>query len=61
VVNAVHSGRDEKQVMDGWSRRVVGWAVHEHEIATHAAALIQRIRSDSGIDPTGLAANQNEQ
>jgi hypothetical protein len=47
--------------MDGWSRRVVGWAVHEHEIATHAAALIQRIRSDSGIDPTGLATNQNEQ
>jgi transposase InsO family protein len=46
-------------VMDVWSRRIVGWDVHEHEIATHAAALIQRICADSGVDPTGLVLHSD--
>jgi transposase InsO family protein len=41
-------------VMDVWSRRIVGWEVHEHEVATHAATLIQRICTESGVDPRGL-------
>jgi transposase InsO family protein len=46
-------------VMDVWSRRIVGWEVHEHEIATHAAALIQRICADSGVDPKGLVLHSD--
>jgi len=46
-------------VLDVWSRRIVGWAVHEHEVATHAAALIQRICADSGIDPQGLVLHSD--
>ena len=46
-------------VMDVWSRRIVGWDVHEQEIATHAAALIQRICADSGVDPTGLVLHSD--
>jgi transposase InsO family protein len=46
-------------VMDVWSRRIVGWDVHEHEIATHAATLIQRICAESGIDPKGLVLHSD--
>ena len=41
-------------VMDVWSRRIVGWEVHESESADSAAALITRICDETGIDPTGL-------
>ncbi len=41
-------------VLDVWSRRIVGWEVHEDECADRAAALIQRICAESGIDPKGL-------
>jgi transposase InsO family protein len=41
-------------VMDVWSRRIVGWELHDHETAAHAARLIQRICADTGVDPTGL-------
>jgi transposase InsO family protein len=41
-------------VMDVWSRRVVGWQVHDCENADHAAALIARICETEGIDPQGL-------
>lgn len=40
-------------VLDVWSRRIVGWEVHEHEVATHAATLIQRICAESGVDRKG--------
>jgi putative transposase len=41
-------------VEDVWSRKIVGWAVHDEESAEHAAALIERIRVDAGnIDLTG--------
>ena len=46
-------------VMDVWSRRIVGWEVHEHEIATHAATLIQRICAESGVDPKGLVLHSD--
>jgi transposase InsO family protein len=35
-------------VVDVWSRKILGWAVHEVESADHASALIQRIRRDAG-------------
>ena len=46
-------------VMDVWSRRIVGWDVHEHEVATHAATLIQRICAESGVDPKGLVLHSD--
>ena len=46
-------------VMDVWSRRIVGWEVHEHEGATHAATLIQRICTESGVDPRGLVLHSD--
>jgi putative transposase len=41
-------------VLDVWSRRVVGWQVHECERADYAAALIVRTCDTEGIDPQGL-------
>jgi putative transposase len=41
-------------VMDVWSRRIVGWEVHDAERAERAATLIQRICAESGVDPNGL-------
>lgn len=46
-------------VMDVWSRRIVGWEVHEDERAERAAALIQRICAESAIDPTGLVLHSD--
>jgi len=46
-------------VLDVWSRRIVGWEVHEDESAERAATLIQRICADSGIDPTGLVLHSD--
>ncbi len=46
-------------VMDVWSRRIVGWAVHERESADHAAALIQTICVETGVDPTGLVLHSD--
>jgi transposase InsO family protein len=46
-------------VMDVWSRRIVGWEVHAHEVAAHAATLIQRICTESGIDPNGLVLHSD--
>lgn len=41
-------------VIDVWSRRIVGWAVHERESADHAADLIQGICVETGVDSAGL-------
>jgi len=46
-------------VMDVWSRRIVGWEVHEDELAERAAALIHRICADSGVDPRGLVLHSD--
>lgn len=41
-------------VEDVWSRKILGWAVHDEESAEHAAALVERIRVDAGnIDLKG--------
>ena len=41
-------------VMDIWSRKIVGWAVHEEEAAEHAARLISEICRCCRPNPTGL-------
>ena len=46
-------------VMDVWSRRIVGWDVHDDESAARAARLIQRICAESGVDPTGLVLHSD--
>jgi transposase InsO family protein len=46
-------------VMDVWSRRIVGWEIHDDEIAERAATLIQRICADSSIDPNGLVLHSD--
>ncbi len=46
-------------VIDVWSRRIVGWAVHERESADHAAALIQNICAETGVDATGLVLHSD--
>lgn len=41
-------------VEDVWSRKILGWAVHEQELPDFAAALVERIRLDAGrIDLKG--------
>jgi putative transposase len=37
----------------------VGWDLHDHETAEHAAMLIQRICADTGVDPTGLVLHSD--
>jgi transposase InsO family protein len=46
-------------VIDVWSRRIVGWAVHERESADHAAALIRNICVESGVDSAGLVLHSD--
>jgi transposase InsO family protein len=46
-------------VLDIWSRRIVGWDVHEREGADEAAALIRRICDETGIDPKGLVLHSD--
>jgi putative transposase len=46
-------------VIDVWSRRIVGWEIHDEESAERAAALMQRICADSGVDPNGLVLHSD--
>jgi transposase InsO family protein len=46
-------------VIDIWSRRIVGWEIHEEESAERAATLIQRICAESGVDPNGLVLHSD--
>jgi transposase InsO family protein len=46
-------------VMDVWSRRIVGWEVHDDERAERAARLIHRICDEGGIDPQGLVLHSD--
>jgi putative transposase len=41
-------------VVDVWSRKIVGWAVHEHESPELAAALIQESVQREGANPERL-------
>ena len=46
-------------VLDVWSRRIVGWDVHEREGADEAAVLIRRICDETGIDPKKLVLHSD--
>jgi transposase InsO family protein len=46
-------------VIDVWSRRIVGWEVHDDESAERAARLIQRICAETGVDTTGLVLHSD--
>jgi len=46
-------------ILDVWSRRIVGWHVHEHENADEASALIRRTCDENGIDPKGLVLHSD--
>jgi putative transposase len=46
-------------VLDVWSRRIVGWEVHERESAELAAGLIHRICDEACIDPKGLVLHSD--
>jgi len=35
-------------VEDVWSRKILGWAIHDDESSDHAAALVERIRAEAG-------------
>jgi transposase InsO family protein len=41
-------------MLDVWSRKIVGWAVHEEETAAHAAALFLSICRAQRLDPAGI-------
>jgi putative transposase len=41
-------------MMDIWSRKVMGWAVHEEEAAEHAAHLFREICRRSRLNPAGI-------
>lgn len=36
-------------MLDVWSRKIVGWEVHERESAEHASALISRVSTNEGL------------
>lgn len=46
-------------VMDVWSRKIVGTAVHDEESADHASLLIRTACSDEGIDGTRLVLHSD--
>ena len=41
-------------LLDVWSRKIVGWAVHDVESAEHAAALFRVTCAAQQVDPRGL-------
>ena len=41
-------------LLDVWSRKIVGWAVHDVESAEHAAALFRATCAAQQVDPHGL-------
>jgi transposase InsO family protein len=46
-------------VIDVWSRRFVGWQVHDRENPELAAAMVARICEESRIDPKGLVLHSD--
>lgn len=41
-------------LLDVWSRKIVGWAVHDVESAAHAAVLFRATCVAHGVDPAGI-------
>jgi transposase InsO family protein len=46
-------------VMDVWSRKIVGWAVHERESADYAGALIREAAFREGVDERQLVLHSD--
>lgn len=46
-------------ILDVWSRKVVGWAVHAEENATHASQLFLRSCYSLDLDPNGLVLHSD--
>jgi putative transposase len=46
-------------VLDVWSRRIVGWKVHERETEELAAEMIRDICNDANVDPNGLVLHSD--
>lgn len=46
-------------VVDIWSRKIVGWDVHDVESKELAAALMARICDERDVDPTGLTLHSD--
>ena len=41
-------------MIDIYSRRIMGWAVHEQETAQHASNLMRATCADNTLDPSGI-------
>ena len=46
-------------IMDVWSRKIVGAHVYDTELATHAAALVERTCERARLDPRGLVLHND--
>lgn len=46
-------------IEDVWSRKIVGWAVHDEEDMEHAAALITAATVTTGVDPNKLVLHSD--
>jgi putative transposase len=46
-------------IMDVWSRRIVGWQVHERESEHFAAALVRETCANNHVDPRGLVLHSD--
>jgi putative transposase len=46
-------------VMDIYSRKIVGWEIHEHETADHAACLIRKACLAEGVREQGLVLHSD--
>lgn len=46
-------------ILDVWSRKAVGWAVHTEESADHAAALFRQACDDLDLDPKGIVLHSD--
>ena len=46
-------------VMDIYSRKIVGWEIHENETADHAALLIRKACLAEGISEAGLVVHSD--
>lgn len=46
-------------ILDVWSRKIVGWALHPEESATHASQLLCDTCEKLGVDPEGIVLHSD--
>lgn len=46
-------------ILDVWSRKIVGWQVHERECSDFASELFSQTCADLNVDPLGLALHSD--